>query len=198
MVELAFSLPIALPLFLGGAELANYAITRMRISQVALHVADNASRIGTDTLLAAPRISEAQINDLLTGANLQAGNLDLANRGRVILSSLEPDPDVPAKFMIHWQRCFGAMEWPSHYGDAGDGNLDGMGPVDRQATAPSNGATMFVEVAYEYEPLVSSVFVPSAEIVETGAMVVRDSRDYNGNGGTGIFNEEGVAPSDDC
>ena len=197
MVEFAYSLVVVVPLFLGGVELSNYVTTRMRVSQLALHVADNASRIGIDSLLAAPRISESQINDLMIGANLQSGGLDLATKGRVILSSVErmasPDDD---QFMIRWQRCYGTMEWESTYGDAGDDELTGVGPVGEQITAPVGTGVMFVEIAYEYEPLfLSSDIVSDTTIRETAAMVVRDDRDYVGNGGTGIFNTEGVAAS---
>ena len=85
MVEFAYSLVVVVPLFMGGVELTNYVLTKMRVSQIALHVADNASRIGTESLLAKPRISEAQINDLLIGANRQGGELNLAANGRVII-----------------------------------------------------------------------------------------------------------------
>ena len=78
---------------MGGLELTNYVSTKMRISQIALHVADNGSRIGIDSLIAKPRITEAQINDLLIGANMQSGGLDIQASGRIILSSVEPDPN---------------------------------------------------------------------------------------------------------
>jgi hypothetical protein len=197
MVELAYSLVVVVPLFLGGVELSNYVTTKMRVSQLALHVADNASRIGIDSLLAKPRITEAQINDLLIGADLQSGGLDLASNGRVIVSSVEamPSPDED-EYMIRWQRCYGAMDWDSSYGEAGDDNLDGVGPAGEQVTAPEGTGVMFVEIAYEYEPLfLSSDAFMARTIHETAAMVVRDDRDYEGNGGTGIFNTEGVTAS---
>lgn len=196
MVELAYSLPIVVPLFVAGAELTNYAVARMRISQIALHVADNASRIGTDSLLSAPRISETQINDLFTGANLQAGGLDLDGKGRVFLSSVEPiaNPNTTNKFKIRWQRCFGDLSRPSSYGTAGNSQYDGgVGPTGKKAIAPDDGGTMFVEVVYSYEPLIASGFVPSLDIRETAAMTVRDDRDFDGNDGTGIYNDEGAA-----
>lgn len=196
MVELAYSLPIVVPLFVAGAELTNYAVTRMRISQIALHVADNASRIGTDSLLSAPRISETQINDLFTGANLQAGGLDLDGKGRVFLSSVEPiaNPNTTNKFKIRWQRCFGDLSHSSSYGFAGNSQYDGgVGPTGKKAIAPDDGGTMFVEVVYSYEPLIASGFVPSLDIRETAAMTVRDDRDFDGNDGTGIYNDEGAA-----
>lgn len=192
MVEFAYSLVVILPLFLGGAELTSFILAKMRVSQVALHVADNASRIGTDQLEAKPRISEWQINDLLIGANMQAGNLDLENRGRVIISSLEPDPDEDGKFMIRWQRCFGALDWDSSYGSAGDTGLDGIGPASKLATAPDGSGTMFVEVAYDYSPLLPNDYIKIDRIVETAAMIVRDDRDFPGPGGAGLYNPDGA------
>ncbi|MCW2394655.1 MULTISPECIES: TadE/TadG family type IV pilus assembly protein [unclassified Sphingobium] len=197
-VEFALTAPLILGLFLAGAELTNFAITRMRVSQIALHVADNASRIGTNQLNAPPLISESQINDLLIGANMQSGSLDLATNGRIIISSLEPvanpNPE-PKKFRIHWQRCFGAKNWTSTHGVQGDTDLPAMGETGKQVTAPDGGSVIFVEVAYDYTPLISASIVPTTVIVDTAAMTVRDDRDYDGNGGTGVANNENVAAS---
>ncbi|MBN8830860.1 MAG: pilus assembly protein [Sphingomonadales bacterium] len=196
-MEFALAAPIVLAMFLAGAEVTNYAVTKMRVSQVALHVADNASRIGTHSLLTSPQISEAQINDLLIGANLQAGNLDLVGRGRVIVSSLEPvaNPNTTSRFKIHWQRCYGAKSYTSTYGVQGATDLTGMGPSGQTVTAPDGGGVIFVEVAYDYRPLFSARFVPSSVIKDIAAMTVRDDRDYDGNSGTGLYNKEGVTAS---
>jgi Flp pilus assembly protein TadG len=196
-VEFALTSPIILAMFLSGAELTNYAITKLRISQIALHVADNASRIGTNSLLTAPQISETQINDLLIGANLQAGALDLSTRGRVIVSSLEPvaNPNTTSKFKIRWQRCYGGKTYSSSYGVQGDTNKNNMGPAGQTVTTPDDTAVMFVEVAYDYQPLISSRLVPTTVIKDIAAMTVRDNRDYAGNGETGVYNNEGATPS---
>lgn len=196
-VEFALTSPIILAMFLSGAELTNYAITKLRISQIALHVADNASRIGTNSLLTAPQISETQINDLLIGANLQAGALNLSTRGRVIVSSLEPvaNPNTTSKFKIRWQRCYGGKTYSSSYGVQGDTNKNNMGPAGQTVTTPDDTAVMFVEVAYDYQPLISSRLVPTTVIKDIAAMTVRDNRDYAGNGGTGIYNNEAATPS---
>lgn len=200
LVEFAYSLIVIVPLVMSGVELAHYVTTKMRVSQMALHVADNASRIGIDSLLAKPRITEAQINDLMIGANLQGGNLDLVTNGRVILSSVErmPSPDDDM-YMIRWQRCYGDMEWNSSYGDPGDDELDGVGPAGERVQAPQDTGVMFVEIAYTYSPLfVSQTLFPDLTIRDTAAMVVRDDRDYEGplvNGErVGIYNTEGVTP----
>jgi Flp pilus assembly protein TadG len=196
MVEFALCLPFVVTVGMTGAELTNYTTTKMRISQVALHVADNASRMGTGTVLSNKTISEAQINDLLTGAGLQAGKLDLYNRGRVILSSLEPmaNPNTTDRYKIRWQRCRGSKVWPSNYGTAGQTNLTGVTINGQLVKAPDDGAVMYVEVAYNYRPLISNAFIPKSLITETAAMTVRDQRDYAG-GTNGIYNTEAVTAS---
>ena len=178
LLEFALTLPILLTMSLTGAELTNYITTRMRISQIALHLADNGARIGTGSQLAAKTISETDINDLFVGANLQSGELGLSARGRMIMSDLEVDTAHTGKYKIMWQRCSGAKtSHASTYGVAGNDNLTGMGPTGRQATAPSSGATIFVEVYYEYSPLVKTSLSPSSTMTEYAAMMVRDARD---------------------
>ncbi|MET0239423.1 MAG: TadE/TadG family type IV pilus assembly protein [Sphingobium sp.] len=190
MVEFALALPMVLGVAMAGLELTYYTIAKMRMSQLALHVADNASRIGKQSLLTDPQISETDINDLLTGADMQSDGLDLLGRGRVIVSSLEPDPANSGKFRIHWQRCKGVKNWVSSYGVQGAANLTGMGPTGRQVTAPTGGGIIYVEIAYDYRPLFLARLAPASVIREVAAMTVRDKRDFNGNGGAGIYNVE--------
>jgi len=200
-VEFALTAPIVLTIFLSGAELTNYAIARMRISQIALHIVDNASRIGTDSALSVKQISETQINDLFTGANLQAGTLGLQSRGKVILYSLEAmaSPNQ-AKFYVHWQRCFGSKVYAASQ-NQGTANLTYIGPTGRQVTSvPTGTAVMYVEVAYNYRPLISSRLVPTTTLTDTAAMIVRDDRDLAGDdthvtGGSGVYNAAGASVS---
>jgi len=195
-VEFALSAPIVLTVFLSGAELTNYAITRMRVSQIALHIVDNASRIGTDNALSVRQISEAQINDLFIGSNLQAGSLGLQSRGKVILYSLEPDPNNAGKFKVHWQRCYGSKVYAASQSQ-GATNLSYIGPPSRQVTSvPSGTAVMYAEVSYTYKPLISARLVPSLDMNDTAAMVVRDNRELNGGvNGNGVYNNENVTVS---
>lgn len=177
LLEFALTLPVLLTMGLAGAELANYIITKMRISQIALHLADNAARIGTGSQLQAKTISEADINDLLTGADLQSGELKLLTNGRVILSSIEPSTVNTANSRIRWQRCKGSKTWPSSYGTvANRTNVTGIGPAGRQVAAPTDGVTMFVEVYYAYTPLIRTPYSPDS-FTEIASMMVRDRRD---------------------
>jgi Flp pilus assembly protein TadG len=186
LLEFAFTLPILLTLSLTGAELTNYIITKMRLSQIALHLADNAARIGTGSQLQAKTISEADINDLLTGANLQSGELKLFENGRVIISSVEPKPNTTDRYRIRWQRCAGQKAHASGYGTvANSSDIAGMGPTGRLTIAPPDGVAMFVEVYYEYKPLVKTSLSPTTTITEIASMMVRDRRDTSDDSNLG-------------
>jgi hypothetical protein len=191
LLEFAFALPILLTMSLTGAELTNYVTTKMRISQMALHLADNASRIGTGSQLQAKTISEADINDLLTGAQLQSGELDLKRNGRVILSDIEPTAVGATTYKIGWQRCYGdKSNYVPAYPPAGQSktSMTGIGPAGRQTVAPDGGAAMFVEIYFEYTPIVKTSLSPSTSMVEIASMMVRDRRDL-----TQIYNAEHVS-----
>src|SRR3546814_17919790 len=99
----------------------------MRLSQVALHSADNGGRIGNGTVLSVKKIRETDINDILTGAGLQAGSLDLYANGRIVLSSLAQVKDsggkvIADRYYIHWQRCMGSNTHTPKYGPQGKPN----------------------------------------------------------------------------
>ncbi|WP_033919883.1 TadE/TadG family type IV pilus assembly protein [Sphingomonas sp. 37zxx] len=195
LIEFALSLPILVLLGLGGAEATNYIITRMRISQIALHLADNAARIGTGSPMQAKTISEVDINDLLTGADYQAGELGLYTRGRVIVSSIEQDPANVGRFRIRWQRCRGAKTYDSPYDNQLTNLLGvGPGPASRQVRAPVDGASIWVEVYYEYRPLVMASYAPSLTMIETASMMVRDRRALD-VGTNGIVQVSGETPA---
>ncbi len=197
IVEFAAALPFILVTMLSATELTNFTIVRMRVGQVALQVADNAARMGRVSLTGNPQVTETDINDLLTGADMQAQNLSLYSRGRVIVSSLEPtaNPNTAGTFKIRWQRCRGLKSSVSSWGVQGAINLAGMGPTGQVVTTPDDTGVMFVEVFYDYRPLFTSGLVPHTTIHEFASMIVRDSRDYVGpTSGTGanggIYNAE--------
>ena len=184
LLEFALVLPLILTMALAGAELTNFITTKMRVSQLALQLADNGARMGSGSQLQAKTISETDINDLFIGAQRQSSELDLNANGRVILSDLEPtaSPNTAATYKIGWQRCYGLKT--SHastygtYNTASGRNLTGIGPAGRKVTAQDNNATMFVEVFYTYKPLiVFDDFIPATSITEIASMAVRDRRD---------------------
>lgn len=180
LIEFAFALPIFTIMGFGGAELANYVTTKMRVSQAALHLADHAARMGTGTLLAAKTINETQINDVLTGAGLQAGELDLYTNGRVIMTNIEPiaNPNTNNRYKVTWQRCRGNATLPLDYTTGQTNIQDGVGATGRKVGAPNGSATIYVKVFYRYKSLFAQSFLPGVTpITSTAAMTVRERRD---------------------
>ena len=193
LTEFALSLPLLMTAGLWGIETANLAVTSLRVNQVSMQIADNASRIGDTSSLEDRRIYESDINDLLLGSNIQAGqSIDLYNHGRVIVSSLEVVPGTDDQQYIHWQRCKGTKTHPSSYGNQGDGissSLTGMGPRGEEVMAQRGEAVIFVEVSYDYQPLVPGFFATDRVISSTSAYTVRDSRDL-----TQIYQRDAGSP----
>ena len=179
--EFAIVMPVLLSLGLMGLELANRAIVQMQINQLAVHIADNASRIGDQSQLEDRRIYEGDVQDLFYGAEVQAGShLDLYGRGRVIISSLEVVPNGGDDQYIHWQRCMGEKNHNSSYGGEGDGlngPFPGMGPPGEEVIAFADEAVMFVEIAYDYDPLIGNPYGVPSMIRSTASFAVRDDRD---------------------
>ncbi len=179
MVEFAFSAPIVLGLGLLGTETAYFTITHMQVSQIAMQVADNASRVGENDILVSRRVFEDDVNSTFVGAEKLGDNYDIFQQGRVILSSLQQNSDGGQ--WIAWQRCRGLKNYTSTYGSEGDGSsgtsFPGMGEAANRITASPGTAVMFVEVAYTYEPITPFEFYGNTEITYTAAFNVRDSRD---------------------
>ncbi|WP_068076450.1 TadE/TadG family type IV pilus assembly protein [Novosphingobium lentum] len=181
-VEFAMSLPVLLTAGLFGTETANLAVVHMRVGQLAVQIADNAARIGDTSQLSAHKIYESDIDDLMLGSNIQAGKLGLFDHGRVIISSLEVVPGTADKQYIHWQRCKGTKHVNSAYGAEGaglTGTLNGMGPPGEEVQAVQGDAVIYVEVTYDYQPLMTDMFTRSGPVHATAAFNVRDSRDLS-------------------
>lgn len=185
LIEFGLVLPLLMVLGFYGAEIAYMASANMEVSQIALSVADNASRLEqADNSAVTPTVTEADVNSVLQGAIQQGSRLNLLQNGRVILTSLELDP-ATGKQYIHWQRCIGNLSGASSlYGN--DTNLNGlngtpitgMGSGSTRVTAPTDPyqAVMFVEVVYRYDGLFKTLFVQPTTFRQEGAYLTRDSR----------------------
>lgn len=198
VMEFALGAPLLMALGGYGLEVSNLAITNMRVSQYALQIADNASRIGVNSGLATFQVREGDINDVLQGLRLFSAGAKLTTYGRVTLSSLENvqqsyDDDNVQR--IHWQRCIGQKSGPgfdSSYGTtsvsagsdgtsgtAGTLAPTGMGDPGKQINAPDSTGVIFVEVNYQYQPLFGTLFVNPTKLHYVAAMIVRDKRDFS-------------------
>ena len=201
MIEFAYAMPLLVGLAGYGLELSNLANANMKVSQAANALADNMSRVGLESGLSLTQLREADINDGFIGILRQTSGINLTQNGRVILSSLEQNSGGGQ--WIHWQRCIGAKNYPSTYGNAGDGasgsGFQGMGPATARVTAPAAGtAVMFVEITYDYQPLFSSMFFGEKQIHYYASFIVRDDRDLVGPGNNGVYNPSPTAPSYTC
>lgn len=179
MVEFAFTAPLLLGMGLLGTETAYLVITHMKVSQVAMQVADNTSRVGEQDVLTARRVFERDINEALVGAEKLGATIDIFGQGRVIVSSLQQNADGGQ--WVAWQRCRGAKVHDSTFGEEGDGltgtSFAGMGATGREITAAAGTAVMFVEVSYDYESLTPFDIFEGQTISYTAAFNIRDSRD---------------------
>lgn len=203
LLEFAFSAPIVLSIGMYGIEVSNLALMNMRVSQSALNIADNASRLGLTTSLNTQQLRETDINDLVSQIRQQTGAWGLTTRGRVTITSLE---EKSGNQIMHWQRCVGlrnGTDYKSHYDKPGeavtptDGSdttaandgviiaATGMGPAGAKVVAPPNSGVIFVEVNYEYNPVVSDRWLPAGttRLSYIASFIVRDRRDF-----TQIFN----------
>lgn len=201
MIEFAYALPLLMVLGGYGVEMANLATVNQRISQSALALADNMSRVGAESALSKVQIRESDINDSFIGLIRQAGALGLTSNGRVVLSSLEQNGSGGQ--WIHWQRCIGTKNVSSSYGNQGTGatgtSFAGMGSAAARITAPPSAAVMFVEITYDYRALFGTMFFPARTIRYEASFIVRDERDLAGpSGGDGVYNPSPTAPQHLC
>ncbi|MGV3513093.1 MAG: TadE/TadG family type IV pilus assembly protein [Novosphingobium sp.] len=181
-IEFALVVPLFMILGMYGAEIAWLNAASMEASQVALALADNASRLGqTDNSGVTPTVSVSDVESVLNGALEEGSNIALADKGRVILSSLEVHP-VTGKQYVHWQRCMGAGKQQSAHGkpDLTGSALARIAPGiklgGKTITSPSKSAVMVAEVWYEYRGLFGTMFVEPITLHEQAVVIVRDDR----------------------
>lgn len=184
LIEFAYTLPIFMLLGFTAIELAHLAIANMRVSQIAMTVADNMSRAKQSVPLGLPELREVDINDALLGARIQGGdNLKVLEEGRIIVSSLQRNDD---RQWIAWQRCKGQLRVDSLYGKEGarepkSGNhgFQGMGSGAAMVRAEPNSAIIFAEVVYTYKPLFGEWIFGTPQLRREAAFYVRDDRDLS-------------------
>ena len=181
LIEFAILLPVLLLLGLGGLELSNLTGAYLRVNTIAIKTADHAARIRSS-------IDEADINELFLGAKTMGAKIDFANHGRIILSSIEPlmnsaSPPQVVNQYLRWQRCTGASAANSTHGNEGDGasgtaNAAGYGlPGKPKIKAAANTVVMLAEVAYDYQPLLSSSWFGPITIRVAQSITVRERTD---------------------
>ncbi len=186
LIEFAYAMPILLVMGFMGTEVATFALGNMRISQITLTAADNASRLGEANALSVRQLREQDIDDVFEAARLQARGLDLFRHGRMIVSSLQRDEDD--RQYIAWQRCRGLKPGQvSAFGpegtEAGAPNepLPGIAAAGRTIQARRDGAVILVETFYDYQPVTDFSFstIGPREIESVAVFTVRDKRNLD-------------------
>jgi Flp pilus assembly protein TadG len=210
LTEFALSLPILLTLGLTGMEIAWLTLAHLRVSNLAMMTADNASRVRDS-------IDETDVNELFTGARMAGAAMDFANHGRIILYSIEPNA-ANTRQWVRWQRCTGSKVVAPTYGRpltaAGANITNGteiygtdrttvssnpssptmatataIGPTGNQIAAQPGTATMFAEVIYDYQPLMAGNLLGTITIKRNAAFNVRQRTDQS------IKNATHIAPA---
>lgn len=200
LTEFAFSLPILLAIGMYGFETANLALSNLRVSNIAMIVADNNARVRDS-------IDEANVIEIMVGAKATGTGMGLAENGRIIVSSLEPTTDGTAQW-IRWQRCDGALNVASNYGapktstgtnitngtefyatnrssassapssqSHSSARLGSVGPAGRQIMAQPGTAVILVEIIYNYQPIVGNWVFGPTQIRYENAFIVRQRTD---------------------
>lgn len=184
VIEFALMLPTLTFIGMYGIEIAYMSSVNMSVSQMALSLADNASRMEqTNNNTVPPTVTEADVNSIMQGAITQGASIKFSANGRVVLSSLEKQSSGAGKQYIHWQRCKGSLSVQSAYGnDTTTNGLSGpaitsMGQGATKITANAGTAVMFVEVFYDYKGLFGTMFVQTTRFRQEAAYIVRDVRD---------------------
>lgn len=177
LIEFAYALPVMIPLTILGIESANLAIVNMRISQAAMMVADNAARIRD-------RIDEADVNNIMLGAKLAGAGIDLLNKGRIVVATVEDNVATSANTtdqVVTWQRCKGVYAPSSTTTTQGAILNGGVGKTGNKISPTVGNPIIFVEVYYQVQLLVpgmsSPVFGANPVLRYSSAFIIRDRND---------------------
>ncbi len=141
-LELALVLPVLILLLLGTADVVWLYLAQHKVQRAAAVVADLAAR--------AAQLRPADVEDIFRAAREVTAPLDLADRGRIHLSSISALPLVGPR--VVWQRTTsGGLVVASRVGSPGGAaDLDGMtlNPAEEVVAG---------EVTLEVDPLIGLV-----------------------------------------
>lgn len=194
LIEFAIALPVLITFGMFATEVAHLTAIDMQLSEIALAVGDNASRLGqADNSSVTPTIAETDVDSVMKGATEAGSSIKLATNGRVILSSLERDTTTGKQF-IRWQRCTGSLVRTSAFGNDTTANglngpaIAGVNMGQATLTADANNAVMVAEVYYQYTGLFGRFFFSPFTMRQQAAFLIRDRRNLSvgltGTGGT--------------
>lgn len=184
LTEFALALPLVLTVGCYGIEMSNFALVNMRVSHAAIDLADNASRVGTQsTTTGYQTLTETDLDDTIKALMIESKTADIVDKGRVTISSVEAVTDAKGNTTqwLHWQRCVGTVS-TAGYGTAytvaptNDSGVTVSGIGNPSLMAPAGSALIFIEVNYNYTPLFGKLLVAPHKLHYVSAMIVRANR----------------------
>jgi Flp pilus assembly protein TadG len=108
-VEAAMAVPVLAVLLLGGIEITRFVLLNQKLERTSATVADLVSR--------SEKLYAAELPTVFMAAGFTFDPFDLADDGRVIVSSIYKTSGTPAR--VVWQRAYGAGSGSSTFGVQG-------------------------------------------------------------------------------
>lgn len=174
VIEFALVLPFLITIGMTGTEVANLAVTTLRVNQLAMLAADNAARVRSS-------MDEQDVNEVMVGLRFAGTGIKFGDRGRVIISELSSNGKTGANagYKISWQRCFGSKNATSAYGTEGTGATtaaipNGVTVGTKTLTPVNNSAVILAEIRYTYRPIIAWVLMGQQELSAVQAFPVRE------------------------
>ena len=187
LTEFAFAAPFLLFVGMIAIETVHFIMAHQKASQVAVLVADSASR-------RIERMDEIDVEEIFYGAHVSAESINIGSNGRIVLTTLTDNGRAGSSNgnWVRWQRCYGelgeAENLQSLYAEEGDGETDnslddGIGPTGEEVKAFPAAPVNFVEVFLDYEPLIGNgitdFLYEDTRIHYAAALMVREREDQS-------------------
>ena len=149
LLEFGFAMPIVIGIGCYGVELCNLALLNHKVSQIALNLADNASRVSTYSSLSTQQLREEHSGRVRRRARAGQGDDGTAT------------------------SIAGSTSDASNAGTA----ADGLGDAGAKVIAPASSGVMCVEINFESEPLFGGWLIAPTKLHYIASFIVRDRRD---------------------
>lgn len=143
-IELGISMVVLTTLILGGAEIARFVLLQQKLDRIAMSMGDLVSR--------GQVLTETEVNNIFAAVVHLAEPFDFADRGVVILTSVQRDTGQNPE--IVWQRSgAGDLTANSEVGSEGE-----EPSLPQNFTVRENETVFAAEVFYNYEPFLTDRF----------------------------------------
>ena len=152
MIEFAIALPIVTILLLGCIDLSFYLVAHQRIARSAYTMSNLMTQMDQG-------LSEAQVSDMMLALDQVSSPFEISNDGVATVTAIigeGVDGADATSYSVAWQRCYGANESGSIYGDMGTTVPSADVPTDTIVT--TSQILVVTEVDYDFTPMIG--FLP--------------------------------------